>query len=147
MKTVISYSIICLIAVFMLSGCGKSSEQIKKVGALQLELFQMQQQLYANMSELSKVAWQVELIAIRQDQTSLSLANDVHAAQGLVAAAFKASQDEAMQPKLLNDTDEMMKKLETDIDLVKTAIDKTSIAVVKSRDVIVAYNKKKNTNK
>jgi len=147
MKTIMNYVIICLLTVFVLSGCGKSNEQIKKVGTLQLELFQLQQQLYSNMSELSKVAWQVELIATRQDQIALSLASDVHAAQGLLAAAFKASEGEEMQPKLLNDSDEMMKKMEADIDMVKSAIDKASIAVFKSRDVIVAYNKKKNTNK
>jgi hypothetical protein len=142
MKPAITFSIICLIVAFIFSGCGKSNEQIKKVGALQLELFQIQQQLYSQMSELSKVAWQIEAIANRRDQIAMGMASDVHTAQGLITAAFKASEDEGMQPKLLNDSDEMVKKLEVDIDMLKNAIDKAQIAVVKSRDVIVAYNKK-----
>jgi hypothetical protein len=102
----------------------------------------MQQQFYSQMVELSKVAWQIEVIANRRDQIAMSMSNDVHAAQGLITAAFKASEDEGMQPKLLNDSDEMAKKLEANIDMLKNAIDKVQIAVVKSRDIIVAYNKK-----
>ncbi len=147
MKPAITFSIICLVVAFTLSGCGKSNEQIKKVGALQLELFQMQQQYYSQMVELSKVAWQIEVIANRRDPIAMGMASDVHAIQGLITAAFKASEDEGMQPKLLNDSDEMAKKLEANIDLLKNAIDKVQIAVVKSRDVIVAYNKKEAQNK
>ena len=137
MKPAITFSMICLAVAFTLSSCGKSNEQIKKVGA-----FQMQQQFYAQMVELSKVAWQIEVIANRRDQIAMSMSNEVHAAQGLITAAFKASEDEGMQPKLLNDSDEMAKKLEANIDMLKNAIDKVQIAVVKSRDIIVAYNKK-----
>jgi hypothetical protein len=141
MKPAITFSIICLIVAFILSGCGKSNEQIKKVGALQLELFQMQQHYYTQLSELSKVAWQIEAIANRRDQAATNMASDVHAAQGLVAAIFKASEDEGMLPTLENNSDEMAKKLEGCIDKLKIAIDNASVAIFKSREVIVAYNK------
>ena len=142
MKRAINYSIIYLMAAFILSGCGKSNEQIKKVGELQLEFFQLQQQLYSKMSELSKLAWQIEAIANRQDQIALGMASDVHIVQGLLTEAFKASEDEGMQPTLQNNPDEMMKRLEVNIDMLKNAIDKASIAIIKSRDVILEYKKK-----
>jgi hypothetical protein len=141
MKPAITYPIIFLMMATILSSCGKSDEQIKKVGALQLESFQLQQQLYSKMSELSKLAWQIEALANRRDQIALGMANDVHTAQGLIAEVFKTSGDEGMQPALRNDVDEMTKKLGTNIDMLKNAIDKASIAIIKSRDVIVAYKK------
>ena len=142
MKPVITFSVICFIVVFLCSGCGKSNEQIKKIGALQLELFQMQQQLYSKMSELSKLTWQIEALANRRDQTALSMASDIQSVQGLVTAAYKASEDEEMQPLVQNNSDEMTKKLEATIDKLKNAIDKASIAIIKSRDVILEYKKK-----
>ena len=141
MKPAINYSIIFLIAAFILSGCGKSDEQIKKVGALQLESFQLQQQLYSKMSELSNLAWQVEVIAHRQDQIAMGMASDVHSAQGLLTEVFKASEDEGMQLVLQSDLNEMTKKLESNIGMLKSVIDKASIAIIKSRDVIVSYKK------
>ena len=35
-----------------------------------------------------------------------------------------------------------MKKLEVNIDMLKNAIDKATIAIIKSRDVILEYKKK-----
>ena len=131
-----------MIAVVSLSGCGKSNDQIKKVGTVQLELFQLQQQLYSKMSELSKLTWQIEALANRRDQIALSMASDVHATQELITASYKASEDEGMQPTLQNNPDEMMKKLEVNIDMLKNAIDKATIAIIKSRDVILEYKKK-----
>jgi hypothetical protein len=142
MKPGIAFSLFCLIVVFICSGCGKSSEQIKKVGTLQLELFQMQQQLYSKMAELSKLAWQIEVLSNRRDQTAQSMAGEIQSVQGLVTAAYKASEDEDMQPVVQNNSDEMIKKLETTIDKLKNAIDKASIAIIKSRDVILEYKKK-----
>jgi hypothetical protein len=142
MKTTISILIICLIVTFTLSSCGGSNEQIKKIGTLQLELFQLQQQLYSKMSELSKLTWQIEALANRRDQIALSMASDVHATQELITASYKASEDEGMQPTLQNNPDEMMKKLEVNIDMLKNAIDKATIAIIKSRDVILEYKKK-----
>ena len=142
MKTAITFSIVFLITAFTLSGCGKSNEQIKKVGTLQLELFQLQQQLYSKMSELRKLTWQIEALANRRDQIALSMATDVHATQELITASYKASEAEGMQPILPNDSEGMMKKLEIDVDMLKNAIDKTSIAIIKSRDVILEYKKK-----
>ena len=142
MKPVITFSVICLFVVFLCSGCGKSNEQIKKIGALQLELFQMQQQLYSKMSELSKLTWQIEALANRRDQTATSMASDIQSVQGLVTAAYKASEDEEMQPLVQNNSDEMIKKLEATNDKLKNAIDKASIAIIKSRDVILEYKKK-----
>ena len=142
MKPVITFSVICLFVVFLCSGCGKSNEQIKKIGALQLELFQMQQQLYSKMSELSKLTWQIEALANRRDQIALSMASDIQSVQGLVTAAYKASEDEEMQPLVQNNSDEMIKKLEATNDKLKNAIDKASIAIIKSRDVILEYKKK-----
>ena len=142
MKTFFTFFIIVMIAVVSLSGCGKSSDQIKKVGTVQLELFQLQQQLYSKMSELSKLTWQIEALANRRDQIALSMASDVHATQELITASYKASEDEGMQPTLQNNPDEMMKKLEVNIDMLKNAIDKATIAIIKSRDVILEYKKK-----
>ena len=142
MKPAISFSIICLIVVFIFSGCGKSSEQIKKVGTLQLELFQMQQQLYSKMSELNKFSWQIEALANRKDQIAMSMANDIHATQALITEVYKASEDEGMQPTVQNNAEEMMKKLEVSIDKLKNTIDKASIAIIKSRDVILEYKKR-----
>ena len=142
MKTTISILIICLIVTFTLSSCGGSNEQIKKIGTLQLELFQLKQQLYSKMSELSKLTWQIEALANRRDQIALSMASDVHATQELITASYKASEDEGMQPTLQNNPDEMMKKLEVNIDMLKNAIDKATIAIIKSRDVILEYKKK-----
>jgi preprotein translocase subunit SecF len=142
MKPVITFSIVCLIAVLIFSGCGKSNEQIKKVGALQLELFQMQQQLYSKMSELNKFSWQIEALANRKDQIAMSMANDIHATQALITEVYKASEDEGMQPTVQNNAEEMMKKLGESIDKLKNTIDKTSIAIIKSRDVILEYKKR-----
>ena len=142
MKPAITFSIICLIAAFTFSGCGKSNEQIKKIGTLQLELFQLQQQLYSKMAELGKLTWQIEALANRKDQIAMSMASDVQSTQGLITAAYKASEDEGMQPILQNNSDEMIKRLEVNIDMLKNAIDKASIAIIKSRDVIVEYKKK-----
>jgi hypothetical protein len=142
MKPIITFSIICLIVVFIFSGCGKSSEQIKKVGTLQLELFQMQQQLYSKMSELNKFSWQIEALANRKDQIAMSMANDIHATQALITEVYKASEDEGMQPTVQNNAEEMMKKLEVSIDKLKNTIDKASIAIIKSRDVILEYKKR-----
>jgi hypothetical protein len=142
MKPIITFSIICLIVVFIFSGCGKSSEQIKKVGTLQLELFQMQQQLYSKMAELNKFSWQIEALANRKDQVAMSMANDIHAAQALITEVYKASEDEGMQPTVQNNAEEMMKKLEVSIDKLKNTIDKASIAIIKSRDVILEYKKR-----
>jgi hypothetical protein len=142
MKPIITFSIICLIVVFIFSGCGKSSEQIKKVGTLQLELFQMQQQLYSKMSELNKFSWQIEALANRKDQVAMSMANDIHATQALITEVYKASEDEGMQPTVQNNAEEMMKKLEVSIDKLKNTIDKASIAIIKSRDVILEYKKR-----
>ena len=142
MKTFFTFFIIVMIAVVSLSGCGKSNDQIKKVGTVQLELFQLQQQLYSKMSELSKLTWQIEALANRRDQIALSMASDVHATQELITASYKASEDEGMQPTLQNNPDEMMKKLEVNIDMLKNAIDKATIAIIKSRDVILEYKKK-----
>ena len=142
MKTTISILIICLIVTFTLSSCGGSNEQIKKIGTLQLELFQLQQQLYSKMSELSKLTWQIEALANRRDPIAMSMAIDVHATQELITASYKASEDEGMQPTLQNNPEEMMKKLEVNIDMLKNAIDKATIAIIKSRDVILEYKKK-----
>ena len=142
MKPAITFSIICLIVVVILSGCGKSNEQIKKVGTLQLELFQMQQQLYSKMSELNKFSWQIEALANRKDQVAMSMANDIHATQALITEVYKASEDEGMQPTVQNNAEEMMKKLEVSIDKLKNTIDKASIAIIKSRDVILEYKKR-----
>ena len=142
MKTFFTFFIIVMIAVVSLSGCGKSNDQIKKVGTVQLELFQLQQQLYSKMSELSKLTWQIEALANRRDQIALCMASDVHATQELITASYKASEDEGMQPTLQNNPDEMMKKLEVNIDMLKNAIDKATIAIIKSRDVILEYKKK-----
>lgn len=94
------------------------------------------------MAELSKLAWQIEALSNRRDQTAQSMAGEIQSVQGLVTAAYKASEDEDMQPVVQNNSDEMIKKLETTIDKLKNAIDKASIAIIKSRDVILEYKKK-----
>ena len=94
------------------------------------------------MSELSKLTWQIEALANRRDPIAMSMAIDVHATQELITASYKASEDEGMQPTLQNNPEEMMKKLEGNIDMLKNAIDKASIAIIKSRDVILEYKNK-----
>jgi hypothetical protein len=88
------------------------------------------------------LTWQIEALANRRDQIAMSMASDVQATQGLITAAYKASEDEGMQPIVQNNTDEMIKKLEVTTDMLKNAIDKASIAIIKSRSVILEYKKK-----
>jgi len=142
MKPIMNYSIICLIAVFLLSGCGKSDEQIKKLGVLQSELFQLQQQLLSRMSELNKVAWQIDAIANRRDKISTSMASEVRAAQELLTAASKATEDKGWQTFHRDDFDGMVKALEVNNGILRNAIDQDSIAISKSREVIDTFSKK-----
>jgi len=141
MKTIVSFIAFCLIISLMFIGCGKSDEQIKKVAALESELSQLQLQFLPKMAELNRVAWQIDSISQRNDQTAIDMATEVHTARELIMSAFNSGG--GMQPTFQMELDEMPKALEANIAILKSVIEKTSNAINKSHEVVDKFNKTK----
>ncbi|MEX2088708.1 MAG: hypothetical protein WEB62_03015 [Bacteroidota bacterium] len=142
MKTMRNISILCFAFAFILSGCGKSDEQVKKVAALELELSQLQMQLRPQLHELNKLAWQLDSISKSKDKIAVSMANDIQTAIGLITEAYKPVEGiEGAGPTFQTEFDKLPKALEANIDVIKRVIEKTSSAINKSHEVIEAYNK------
>jgi hypothetical protein len=142
MKTIISFVAFCLIISLMFIGCGKSDEQIKRIAVLETELSQLQMRHMAQLDKLNKIAWQIDSISKRKDQTVVEMATELHATQELVTIAFKAIEDTAMRATFQMTLDELPKALEVNISGVKRMIERASAAIDKSNEVIAAINKK-----
>lgn len=137
-----SYSLFAVILALMFSSCGKSDEEIKKLGAVQSEVSQLQQQLSSKWSELNKTAWEIDAIAHRQDKIAKAKAGDVQSAKEMIMVAFKATEGKGWQIPPRDDFNGIIKALEVDKGILKNAVDEATNAINKSRNVIDAVNKK-----
>jgi hypothetical protein len=142
MKTIMKLSILILPFIFMLYGCGKSDEQVKKIASLESELSQLQMQYRAQIPELNKAAWQIDSLINCKDKTALIMANDIHTAQVLVTTAFKPCDYEFL-PTFQIKFEELPKALEGNISYMKCVIEKTETALSRSHEVMNIYYKQK----
>ncbi|MFH0989946.1 MAG: hypothetical protein V1799_08025 [bacterium] len=142
MKPVNYVPLIYLIALIIIPGCGPSDEQVKKVIKVGSEIAELQRQYYPAITELGKVAVQIEAIGKRQDQTAKAIANDVTKAHELIVEAFAAGQKLQYRfPAAPNlDVEKYILAEEARKALLKDALDKTNVAVSKSHEVIEAMN-------
>jgi hypothetical protein len=145
MKSIIYMSTIVLIGLFFIIGCQPSDEQVKRLIKVGSEIAELQKQYFSAITELGKVAVEIESIAQRQDKTAKLMAKDIAEAHKLISEAFEAGQKIQQESIPVPPNQEIEKYIhasEVSKGLFIIALDKTNAALNKSHAVIEALNKK-----
>ncbi|MGA3245414.1 MAG: hypothetical protein ABSE41_12415 [Bacteroidota bacterium] len=118
--------------------------KVIKVGS---EIAELQQQYYPAITELGRLAVQIEEVAKRQDALAKAAATDVAKVQELITAAFAAGQ-KAVDSAVVGNNQHLdgaryIIAQEASRDRLKVALEKTKLAVSKSHNVLDALDTKK----
>jgi hypothetical protein len=144
MKSIIYMSVIFLIGLFFIIGCQPSDEQVKRLIKVGSEIAELQKQYIPAITELGKIAVEIESITQRQDKTAKLMAKDISEAHKLISEAFEAGQkiQESIPVPPNQEIEKYIQASEVSKGLFKIALDKTNAALNKSHAVIEALNKR-----
>lgn len=141
MKANFILNFVCFIVVLCLLACGPSDEQVKKVIKVGTEIAAIQKDYYPAITQLGKVAGQIENVSQRKDRSTMAMANEITKAQQLITDAFKAcqkAQDSAVVGSMYASAEKYILAEEEFKALLKEALEKTKTAVSKSHEVLEA---------
>ena len=141
MKANFIVMLVCFMQALYLLACGPSDEQVKKVIKVGTEIAEIQKDYYPAITELGRVAGQIEKVLQRQDPSTKAMASEITKAQQLITEAFTASQkaqDSAVVGSMYASSEKYILAEERFKALLKEALEKTKIAVSKSHEVLEA---------
>jgi len=141
MKANFIRNLVCFIAVLCLLACGPSDEQVKKVIKVGTEIAAIQKDYYPAITQLGKVAGQIESVSQRQDPAAKAMVSEITQAQQLITDAFTAcqkAQDSAVVGSMYASAEQYILAEEQFKALLKEALEKTNAAVSKSHNVLEA---------
>lgn len=141
MKANFIVNLVCFIAVFCSLACGPSDEQVKKVIKVGTEIAAIQKDYYPAITELGRVAGQVESVSQRQDPSTNAMASEITKARQFITDAFTAcqkAQDSAVVGSMYTSAEKYILAEEQFKALLKEALEKTNAAVNKSHEVLEA---------
>jgi len=139
MNAYLALKLACFAVVLSLLACGPSDEQVKRVMKVGTEIAEIQKEYYPAITELGKVAGQIESLSQRQDPTTKALAAELTTTQQLIADAFAAcqkAQDGAVVGSMYESAEKYILAEEQFKVLLKIALDKTKAAISESHAVL-----------
>ena len=138
MKPISIFLLACIVEVLFLLGCGPSDKQVNRVIKVGTEIAELQKEYYPAITELGRVAVQIEVVAQRHDPATRAIASEVAQAQQLITDAFTAgqkAQDKAVIGSMYANSEQYILAQEAFKALLKEALERTKAAVSKSHEV------------